>query len=138
VKRNQRIAARFRALAIRQGGLMIKVGQFLSARLDVLPVEITDELSGLQDEVPPAPFEAIRARAEQDLGRPLEQVFASFEAEPLAAASLGQAHRAVLFEADAEETGFAAVVVKVQRPDIDKIVDVDLTALRRVGQWLTR
>lgn len=138
VKRNQRIAARFRALAIRQGGLMIKVGQFLSARLDVLPVEITDELSGLQDEVPPAPFETIRTRAEQDLGRPLEQVFASFEAEPLAAASLGQAHRAVLFEADAEETGFAAVVVKVQRPDIDKIVDVDLTALRRVGQWLTR
>lgn len=52
-KRNRAIAARFRTLAIRQGGLMIKVGQFLSARLDVLPVEITEELSGLQDEVPP-------------------------------------------------------------------------------------
>lgn len=138
VDRNRRIAGRFRALAIRQGGLMIKVGQFLSARLDVLPAEITDELSGLQDEVPPAPFAAIRARAEAELGRPLEQAFASFEPEPLAAASLGQAHRAVLLADDADETGFAEVVVKVQRPDIDKIVDVDLAALRKVGAWLTR
>ena len=137
-KRNRAIAARFRTLAIRQGGLMIKVGQFLSARLDVLPVEITEELSGLQDEVPPAPFAAIRSRAEQEYGRRLEEVFASFDAEPLAAASLGQAHRAVLRAEDAEETGFADVVVKVQRPDIDKIVDVDLAALRRVGRWLTR
>lgn len=138
LQRNRKTASRFRALAIRQGGLMIKVGQFLSARLDVLPVEITDELSGLQDEVPPAPFSAIRVRAEAELGGPLEEVFASFEAEPLAAASLGQAHRAVLRDADAAETGFAEVVVKVQRPDIDKIVDVDLAALRKVGAWLTR
>lgn len=138
LQRNRKTASRFRALAIRQGGLMIKVGQFLSARLDVLPVEITDELSGLQDEVPPAPFSAIRVRAEAELGGPLEEVFASFEAEPLAAASLGQAHRAVLRDADAAETGFAEVVVKVQRPDIDKIVEVDLAALRKVGAWLTR
>jgi predicted unusual protein kinase regulating ubiquinone biosynthesis (AarF/ABC1/UbiB family) len=93
--RNRITAVRFRALAISMGGLMIKVGQFLSARLDVLPAEITDELSGLQDEVPPAPFEEIRSQAEAELGRSLATAFASFESVPLAAASLGQAHRAV-------------------------------------------
>ncbi len=137
-ERYRRAAARFRTLAISMGGLMIKVGQFLSARLDILPAEITDELSGLQDEVPAAEFAAIRARAEADLGRPLADAFASFEATPLAAASLGQAHRAVLLPADAAETGFASVVVKVQRPAIEQIVEVDLSALRRVGRWLTR
>lgn len=136
-QRNRRAAVRFRRLAISMGGLMIKVGQFLSARLDVLPAEITDELSGLQDEVPAAEFTAIRARAEEDLGRPLAEAFASFEEAPLAAASLGQAHRAVLLPEDAIQTGFASVVVKVQRPSIEKIVDVDLSALRRVGRWLT-
>jgi predicted unusual protein kinase regulating ubiquinone biosynthesis (AarF/ABC1/UbiB family) len=137
-ERNRRVAVRFRALAIAMGGLMIKVGQFLSARLDVLPAEITEELAGLQDEVPAAPFDAIRRQAEADMGRPLVAAFASFEEAPLAAASLGQAHRAELFAADAAETGFASVVVKVQRPFIDEIVDVDLAALRRVGGWLTR
>jgi len=137
-RRNRRAAARFRGVAIGMGGLLIKTGQFLSARLDVLPAEITEELSGLQDEVPPAPYDQIKALAEAEFGRPLEEVFASFEAEPLAAASLGQAHRAVLNADDAAETGFAEVVVKVQRPSIDKIVQTDLAALRRVGQWLTR
>lgn len=137
-ERNRRAAARFRKVAIGMGGLLIKTGQFLSARLDVLPVEITEELAGLQDEVPPAPYDQIKALAEAEFGRPLDEVFASFEAEPLAAASLGQAHRAVLRPDDAAETGFADVVVKVQRPSIDKIVETDLAALRRVGQWLTR
>jgi predicted unusual protein kinase regulating ubiquinone biosynthesis (AarF/ABC1/UbiB family) len=138
LERNRRAATRFRAMAIGMGGLMIKVGQFLSARLDVLPAEITDELAGLQDEVPPAPFAAVRDKAEAEFGRPLSEVFASFEAEPLAAASLGQAHRAVLRAEDAAETGFAEVVVKVQRPFIEDIVATDLAALRRVGRWLTR
>ncbi|MGV8910078.1 MAG: ABC1 kinase family protein [Propionicimonas sp.] len=136
--RNRRTASRFRVLAIAMGGLMIKVGQFLSSRLDILPAEITDELSGLQDEVPPAPFEEIRRQAEAELGRTLATAFASFESTPLAAASLGQAHRAVLLPGDAEDTGFASVVVKVQRPSIDKIVAVDLAALRQVGRWMTR
>lgn len=136
--RYKQIAVQFRALAIHMGGLMIKVGQFLSARLDVLPPEITDELSGLQDEVPPENFEAIRKLAEAELGVRLSEKYAWFDETPLAAASLGQAHRARLLPADAEAQGFAEVVVKVQRPFIEQIVEVDLSALRRVGGWLQK
>ncbi|MCH6229979.1 AarF/UbiB family protein [Microbacterium sp. CFH 31415] len=136
--RLQRLARRFHALAVSLGGLMIKVGQFMSSRLDVLPPEITKELEGLQDEVPPVEFAAIRALAEAELGAPLESVFASVDPVPVAAASLGQAHRGRLSPADAADAGFADVVVKVQRPGIEKIVDVDLAALRRVAGWLDR
>lgn len=137
-ERNRTTAVRFRALAIRMGGLMIKVGQFFSARLDVLPPEITDELADLQDEVPPESFEAIRAVAESELPLPLSEHYAWFDESPLAAASLGQVHRARLCEAEAEFHGFEGVVVKVQRPHIEQIVEVDLAALRRVGGWLQR
>ena len=95
-KRMQRYAAAYRALAVRMGGVMIKVGQFLSSRVDILPPEFTRELEGLQDEVAPESFVDIRRVAEADLGKSLEEVFAEFEAKPLAAASLGQAHRAKL------------------------------------------
>ncbi len=138
VERNRRIAQRFRALAIRMGGLMIKVGQFLSARLDVLPAEITDELTGLQDEVPAETYAAISAQVASELGIPLAEHFAWVDETPLAAASLGQVHRARLRDADAQREGYADVVVKVQRPHIEQIVDTDLKALRRVGGWLMR
>jgi len=137
-KRNRHTAVRFRALAIDMGGLTIKVGQFLSARLDVLPPEITDELAGLQDEVPAEDFDAIRALAEAELAHPLPERYAWFDETPLAAASLGQVHRARLHAADATEQGFADVVVKVQRPHIEQVVEVDLAALRTVGGWLQR
>lgn len=137
-RRLQRIARRFHVLAVDLGGLMIKVGQFMSSRLDVLPPVITKELEGLQDEVPAVPFVQMRARAERELGMPLERAFASVDERPLAAASLGQAHRAVLTDALAAETGLRAVVLKIQRPDIDRIVDVDLRALRKVGVWLSK
>lgn len=136
-KRMRRFAQRFHALAVDLGGLMIKVGQFLSSRLDVLPPEITKELEGLQDEVPPVSFSAIRALAEAELGAPLERLFASIEETPIAAASLGQAHRATLRPDDAADTGLDRVVLKVQRPGINDIVDVDLAALRKVGGWLS-
>ncbi len=133
-----RVARRFRALAVELGGLMIKVGQFLSSRLDVLPPEITTELASLQDEVPPVPFPAVRALAETELGMPLERAFAWFDEAPVAAASLGQAHRARLVPGGAADAGFEDVVVKVQRPGIEAIVAVDLAALRRVAGWLSR
>lgn len=137
-RRLQVIARRFHALAVDLGGLMIKVGQFMSSRLDVLPPVITKELEGLQDEVPSVPFAQMRVRAEEELGMPLERAFASIDERPLAAASLGQAHRAVLTDALAQDTGLREVVVKIQRPGIDRIVDVDLRALRKVGVWLSR
>ncbi|WP_022893285.1 ABC1 kinase family protein [Agromyces subbeticus] len=137
-RRIRRLAEDFRTLAVELGGLMIKVGQFLSSRLDVLPPEITSELEGLQDEVPPVPFPAIRELAEAELGARLGQVFDRFDEVPVAAASLGQVHRARLSDGDADETGLRDVVVKVQRPGIDQIVAVDLAALRRVAGWLRR
>ncbi len=134
--RYRRIAAEFRLLAIRMGGVMIKVGQFLSARLDVLPAEITDELSGLQDEVPAEDFDAICSLAEAELGSPLEERFELFEPVPLAAASLGQVHRARLRPDASQARRYRDVVVKIQRPFIDKLIDVDFSALRRFGGWL--
>ncbi|WP_368499801.1 ABC1 kinase family protein [Herbiconiux sp. A18JL235] len=136
-KRMQRFARRFHVLAVELGGLMIKVGQFMSSRLDVLPPEITKELEGLQDEVPPVPFELIKQLAEAELGLPLWRAFTWVDETPVAAASLGQAHRARLAPADAADTGLDAVMLKVQRPGIDAIVEVDLAALRRVGRWLS-
>lgn len=135
--RLKRFAARFRALAVQMGGVMIKVGQFLSARLDVLPREITDELSGLQDEVHPEIFSDIRAVVEKEFGMPLEQKYCWFNETPVAAASIGQVHQARICIADGEEAP-PPVVVKVQRPNIEAIVMTDLSALRIVVGWLER
>lgn len=136
--RMRRFARRFRALAVELGGLMIKVGQYMSTRMDVLPPEITLELKGLQDEVPAVPFEQISAAAERELGGKLSSIFAWVDPVPLAAASLGQVHRARLGESDAQDTGIVNAVIKVQRPGIDEIVAIDLQALRKVGGWLNR
>ncbi|MBM7388795.1 putative unusual protein kinase regulating ubiquinone biosynthesis (AarF/ABC1/UbiB family) [Clavibacter michiganensis] len=136
-RRMKLFARRFRVLAVELGGLMIKVGQFMSSRLDVLPPEITAELEDLQDEVPAVPFPEIRALAERELGMPLAAAFAWVDETPVAAASLGQAHRAILGPLDAADTGLTGAVIKVQRPGIDDIVRIDLAALRRIGGWLT-
>ena len=136
-RRLTRIAKGYHKLAVRLGGVMIKVGQFLSARMDVLPAEITDELAGLQDEVPPEDPQKIIALAEQELGARLGVRFASFDPEPLAAASLGQVHRAVLKPEDTQPFG-TGVVVKVQRPEIETIIATDLSALQWVGRVVMR
>ncbi|MEN8173023.1 MAG: AarF/UbiB family protein [Chloroflexota bacterium] len=137
-KRLKRIAIDYRELAVAMGGVLIKVGQFLSARADILPEEITMELSGLQDEVPPENFSAIRQLAERELGAELNQRFASFEEKPLAAASLGQVHRAKMMANGSEPEFGVNVVVKIQRPNIEQIIAIDLSALGTVGRWMMR
>jgi predicted unusual protein kinase regulating ubiquinone biosynthesis (AarF/ABC1/UbiB family) len=117
------------------GGVMIKVGQFLSARLDVLPREFTDELAGLQDEVRPEKFSDIRRVLEDEIKTTIGKKFEYFEETPIAAASIGQVHCARLrIEPGIEE--LALVVVKIQRPNIVQIVETDVRALRVVGRWL--
>jgi predicted unusual protein kinase regulating ubiquinone biosynthesis (AarF/ABC1/UbiB family) len=120
------------------GGVMIKVGQFLSSRLDVLPREITLELAGLQDEVLAEPFEPIQALIEAEFGLPLDQVFSEIDPTAFASASIGQVHIARLCVTDIDDTSQPEVVVKVQRPHIEDIVNVDLSAIRIVGGWLQK
>ncbi|GMR11221.1 MAG: AarF/ABC1/UbiB kinase family protein [Anaerolineae bacterium] len=130
-RRYRNTARRYRALAVRLGGVWIKVGQFLSARADVLPEYVTSELEHLQDEVPGEATEHMLAVVEAEFGEPATEIYARFDPEPLASASLGQAHRAEL------PTG-EAVVVKVQRPGIEEIIRVDLRALQVAVNWLKR
>jgi len=122
-------ARRFRGLAVEMGGVMIKLGQFLSIRVDILPVEVTRELAGLQDEVPPEPFEAILAQIESDFGRPAGEVFRHVFPTPLGAASLAQAHRVVLPSGE-------DAVAKVMRPGIGVLVETDLAAVNLAFRWL--
>ena len=134
-QRMRKIAARFRIKAIQMGGVMIKVGQFLSARLDVLPREFTDELAGLQDEVRPEKISDIRLVLEDELKAKIGEKFEYFDEIPIAAASIGQVHCARLrIEPGGEEQPL--VVVKIQRPNITQIVETDVSALRVVGKWL--
>lgn len=123
IERYRDIARRYRALATEMGGVLIKLGQFLSTRVDILPLEITRELSGLQDEVPPGAFAGIARQIEEDFGRPLPEIFAWIATDTIGAASLAQVHRARL--PDGREA-----VVKVLRPGIDVLVETDLAAAR--------
>jgi predicted unusual protein kinase regulating ubiquinone biosynthesis (AarF/ABC1/UbiB family) len=128
--RMQRAAREFRDLAVDMGGVLIKLGQFLSARVDVLPPQVTQELADLQDEVPPESLEAILAVIEAEMG-PVDRFFEFFDHNVQAAASLGQVHCARL-------TGGEQVVVKVQRPNIEALINVDLAAVRAVARWVGR
>ncbi|HEX6543792.1 MAG TPA: AarF/ABC1/UbiB kinase family protein [Ktedonobacterales bacterium] len=121
----------FRITAIEMGGLLIKLGQFLSARADLLPTEALAELSQLQDEVPAECFADIRRIIERELGAPTGSIFSEIDPHPAGSASLGQVHRAQLKDG-------RQVALKVQRPYIDRIVRADLRAIRFVLELVRR
>jgi len=104
------------------GPTFIKLGQILSTRPDLVPPDFLAELAKLQDSAPPFPATAARAVIADELGSPLDAVFATFDDTPIAAASLGQVHRAVLRSGE-------HVVVKVQRPSIEQTINTDLEIL---------
>jgi predicted unusual protein kinase regulating ubiquinone biosynthesis (AarF/ABC1/UbiB family) len=120
------MAVRIREAAIQLSGIFIKLGQVMSTRIDILPEEFTEELSILQDQVPPTPFEAIEKVTVRELGCDLHQIFTYFSPAPIAAASLGQVHEAYLLHSGRK------VAVKVQYPGIQQVVATDL----KMARWL--
>jgi ubiquinone biosynthesis protein len=128
-ERNVAVARSLRRTLEEAGVTFVKVGQLLSTRDDLLPAEFIAELRGLQDEVVPVPWPLVRDLLAAELGAPVDEVFTRFEREPLAAASVGQVHRAALHSG-------AQVVVKVQRPGITTVVDRDLDIVLRVAASL--
>jgi predicted unusual protein kinase regulating ubiquinone biosynthesis (AarF/ABC1/UbiB family) len=119
VRHHRWSAERLYRTALDLEGLLIKIGQFLGARSDVMPEEYVDVLSRLHDQVPPEPFPEVKKLIEGELDRPLAEVYAEFEETPIASASLAQVHRARL-------TDGTPVAVKVQYPHIRDIVAIDL------------
>lgn len=130
VEREMTTGERIRRSLEELGPTFIKLGQVLSLRPDLLPMELITELEKLQDEVAPVPFSEIKAIVEQSLGKEVSAVFSQFHEEPLAAASLAQVHRAELRDTQ------LMVAVKVQRPRIRKTVERDLSILERIAGYL--
>jgi ubiquinone biosynthesis protein len=122
---------RLRKALERLGPIFVKFGQMLSTRRDLLPGDLAEELSKLQDRVPPFPAAQSRAMVEQAFGKPIEAVFARFDAEPVASASIAQVHFAQLH--DGRE-----VAVKVLRPGMLGAIDGDLALLRILAGWVER
>lgn len=127
-------AERIRLVIQDLGPSFIKLGQIAATRPDLLPPDVIVELKKLQDNVPPVPFDEISKVIESSLGAPIEKVFVSFDSKPLAAASIGQVHRAVLATPDGEQQ----VVVKVQRPNVGDIVVRDLELLHLMAAAIER
>jgi len=115
------------------GPTFIKLGQVLSTRPDLLPADYIEEFSKLTDRIPSISYEAIKENVEQECGRPIDEVFESFEQVPLAAASISQVHRARLREGEVRN-----VVVKVQRPDIERDIQSDIQILYFIASTLER
>jgi predicted unusual protein kinase regulating ubiquinone biosynthesis (AarF/ABC1/UbiB family) len=110
------------------GPTFIKLGQLFSTRADLFPLEYVEELSKLQDRVPAFSYEQVKETIEADLAKPIDKLFSSFDPIPLAAASLGQVHRARLFNGD-------DIVVKVQRPGLKQLFTIDLAILGQIARY---
>jgi ubiquinone biosynthesis protein len=124
-RKHLRNARRVHRTIARLQGLFIKIGQLISIMTNFLPEEFRAELEGLQDQVPPRRYEEIKPRFLEELGKPPSELFAEFDERPIASASIGQVHKARLLTGE-------QVAVKVQYPDIEEIVRIDLRALRRI------
>ncbi|MHC5937833.1 ABC1 kinase family protein [Nostoc sp.] len=110
------------------GPTFIKVGQLFSTRADIFPGEYVEELAKLQDKVPAFSYEQVEATIEKELGKKIPELFHNFEPIPLAAASLGQVHKAVLHSGE-------SVVIKVQRPGLKKLFEIDLQILKGITRY---
>lgn len=128
---NQTPAERLRHAFEELGPTFVKLGQLLSTRSDILPENFIDEFKKLQDDVQPVSFDLIKKVLEQELGGPIEKRFSTMSITPLASASIGQVHEATLITGE-------RVVVKVQRPDIEKVIQNDISLLAFIAKALER
>ena len=126
--RRRRQAIWIRETLLDLGPTFIKVGQLFSTRADLFPTEYVEELSKLQDRVPAFSYEQVKQIIESDLGKPIQTLYRSFDPIPLAAASLGQVHRAQLHSGE-------EVVVKVQRPGLKRLFEIDLAILKGIAKY---
>ncbi|XP_010252775.1 PREDICTED: uncharacterized protein LOC104594255 [Nelumbo nucifera] len=129
--RRQKTASWLREKVLQLGPTFIKLGQLSSTRSDLFPREYVDELAKLQDRVPAFSPKKARDFIEKELGAPIDLLFKEFEDRPIAAASLGQVHRAVLHNGE-------KIVVKVQRPGLKKLFDIDLRNLKLIAEYFQR
>ncbi|KAH9745354.1 protein ACTIVITY OF BC1 COMPLEX KINASE 7 [Citrus sinensis] len=129
--RRRKTASWLRESVLQLGPTFIKLGQLSSTRSDLFPREFVDELAKLQDRVPAFSPEKARHFIKNELGAPIEQFFKTFEDRPIAAASLGQVHRAILHNGE-------KVVVKVQRPGLKRLFDIDLRNLKLIAEYFQR
>jgi len=128
IARRTRQARWIRESLLELGPTFIKVGQLFSSRADLFPAEYVSELAKLQDQVPAFSYEQTADIITADLGKPIEKLFSSFDPIPLAAASLGQVHKARLHNGE-------EVVVKVQRPGLKQLFTIDLAILKRIARY---
>ncbi len=127
-KRREEIAVWLRETCLSLGPTFIKIGQLFSTRADLFPIEYVTELSKLQDRVPAFSYEQVKATIEDDFGRSLTELYDSFDQVPIAAASLGQVHCAQMHSGE-------EVVVKIQRPGLSRLFEIDLSILKGIAQY---